>query len=385
MARRSDGEGTAPKQRKDGIWYRAIRIEGTDKRKYLYAKSKAELDKKYKEFTKQVLSGTYVEVQKQTVEAYMTNWLTTYKQVELKPKSYDRLECTIKYQVLPHFKDKQFFEVSHDGVQKFINRLDEDGCSYSVIRKAYLALNACYKYAIMKGDIYKNPCMGVKLPKKAAKDIKTIQTLTKEEIPLYCQYATEKYGNGKSIYRLGYALVLILFTGLRLGEAMGLMWEDIDFQKGTLTVRRTLEQVKNREKSKNGNSYILVEGTTKTQAGERTVPLNQTAINALQELQIINGGFTYVLSNAKGKPINPRNLNRAHDCILERAGIPHIAIHALRHTFASQLFANKVDIKIVSRLLGHADVGITYNTYIHLLKEDLPSATNTLDNILDSG
>lgn len=384
MARRSDGEGTAPKQRKDGIWYRAIRIEGTGKRKYLYAKSKAELDKKYKELTKQIASGVYVETQKQTVEAYMMNWLTTYKRVELKPKSYDRLECTIKYQVIPHFKDKQFFEVGHNEIQKFINKLDEDNCSYSVIRKAYLALNACYKYAIMKGDILKNPCIGVKLPKKAAKDIKTIQTLTKEEIPLYCQYATEKYGNGRSIYRLGYALVLILFTGLRLGEAMGLMWEDIDFQNNTLTVRRTLEQVKNRDKGENGNSYILIEGTTKTQAGERTIPLNQTAINALRELQKINGGFTYVLSNAKGKPINPRNLNRAHDCILERAGIEHLGIHALRHTFASQLFANKVDIKIISKLLGHSDVSITYNTYIHLIKEALPDATAVLDNLLSA-
>lgn len=384
MARRSDGEGTAPKQRKDGIWYRAIRIEGTGKRKYLYAKSKAELDKKYKELTKQIASGVYVETQKQTVEAYMMNWLTTYKRVELKPKSYDRLECSITYQVIPHFKGKQFFEVGHNDIQAFINKLDEGGCSYSVIRKAYLALNACYKYAIMKGDTLKNPCMGVKLPKKASKDIKTIQTLTKEEIPLYCQYATEKYGNGKSIYRLGYALVLILFTGLRLGEAMGLMWEDIDFQNNTLTVRRTLEQVKNRDKGENGNSYILIEGTTKTQAGERTIPLNQTAINALRELQKINGNFAYVLSNAKGKPINPRNLNRAHDCILERASIEHLGIHALRHTFASQLFANKVDIKIISKLLGHSDVSITYNTYIHLIKEALPDATAVLDNLLSA-
>lgn len=126
MARRSNGEGTSPKQRKDGIWYRAIRIEGTKKRKYLYAKTKAELDKKYKEFSKQLASGTYVEVQKQTVESYMTCWLTTHKRVELKPKSYDRLECTIKYQVLPFFKDKYFFEIVHDDVQRFINKLDEE-------------------------------------------------------------------------------------------------------------------------------------------------------------------------------------------------------------------------------------------------------------------
>ena len=71
MGKRSDGEGTAPKQRKDGMWYRAIRIEGTNKRKYLYAKTKAELDKRYKEFTRQLASGTYLEIKKQTVEDYM--------------------------------------------------------------------------------------------------------------------------------------------------------------------------------------------------------------------------------------------------------------------------------------------------------------------------
>ena len=78
------------------------------------------------------------------------------------------------------------------------------------------------------------------------------------------------------------------------------------------------------------------------------------------------------------------SLNRAHDNILERAGIEHIGIHALRHTFATQLFAKKVDIKIISKLLGHSDVSITYNTYIHLLKEDMPSETAVLDNLLSA-
>lgn len=82
-----------------------------------------------------------------------------------------------------------------------------------------------------------------------------------------------------------------------------------------------------------------MEGSTKTTSGERSIPLNQTALQALRELREVNYMFPHVFSNAAGKPINPRNLNRAHDCILERAGIAHIGIHALRHTFASQLFA----------------------------------------------
>lgn len=384
MGKRSDGEGTAPKQRKDGMWYRAIRIEGTNKRKYLYAKTKAELDKRYKEFTRQLASGTYLEIKKQTVEDYMLDWLTTYKKIELKPKSYDTLESTINYQILPHFKGLQFFAVSHDDVQRFINKLDEEGRSYSVIRKAYLALNGAFKYAMMKDQILKNPCFGIKLPKKAAKNIKAIQVLSKEQIKVYCEYATERYGNGKSVYRLGYGLVLILFTGLRLGEAAGLMWDDIDFQKRTLKVQRTLEYVKNWNRTEDENHYILVEGTTKSKSSERTIPLNQTALDALLELKRANGGFDYVFSNAKGKPINPRNLNRAHDCILERAGIDHIGIHALRHTFASQLFANRVDIKVISKLLGHSEVSVTYNIYIHLLKDDMPDATASLDALLDA-
>ena len=172
---------------------------------------------------------------------------------------------------------------------------------------------------------------------------------------------------------IGRSLVLILFTGLRLGETVGLMWDDIDFQKRTFKVQRTLEYVKNRDGDESSNHYVLVEGTTKSISSERTIPLNQTTLNALLELKKANGGFAYVFSNAKGKPINPCNLNRAHDCILERAGISHIGIHALRYTFASQLFANKVDIKVISKLLGHSDVSVTCNIYIHLMQEELPT------------
>ncbi len=73
-----------------------------------------------------------------------------------------------------------------------------------------------------------------------------------------------------------------------------------------------------------------------------------------------------------------------HNCILERVGISHIDIHALRHTFAIQLFANKVDIRVISKLLGHLDVSVTYNIYIHLMQEGLLDATTSLDRLLDA-
>ena len=362
-ARRANGDGTAAAQRKDGTWYRTIVING--KRRYVYGRTEAEVNKKFRNLKKEDPEVVARSIKCMTVEEYMTSWLITYKKVELKPKSYDTLESTIQHQIVPYFKGMQFFSVTHEDIQKFINQLNDDGRSYSIIRKAYLALNGVYKYAMMKDQLLKNPCFGVKLPKKAEKNVKSIQVLSKEQIKRYCEHATERYGNGKCIYRLGYGLVLILFTGLRLGEAAGLMWDDIDFQKRTLKVQRTLEYVKNRDGDENSNHYVLVEGTTKSKSSERTIPLNQTALSALLELKKANGGFAYVFSNAKGKPMNPRNLNRAHDCILERAGIPHIGIHALRHTFANQLFANKVDIKVISKLLGHSDVSVTVHIRNH--------------------
>lgn len=377
--RRANGDGTAAAQRKDGIWYRSIVIDG--KRRYVYGKTETEVNKKFRELKNEKPEVVAKAVKRMTVEEYMTEWLTVYKKLELKPKSYDTLECSLRYQIFPYFKGRQFFSITNNEIQKFINTLNKEGYSYSVIRKAYLALNACFKHAITKDNLEKNPCMLIKLPKKAEKNIKSIQVLSEDEIRRYCNAATKCYSNGKAVYRLGYGLILILFTGLRLGEAGGLMWEDIDFEKRTLRVQRSLEYVKNREWEEGDSKYVLVEGSTKSRSSERTIPLNQTALNALLELQKITGRFPYVFSHNSGKPMNPRNLNRIHSRVLESAGIKRIGIHALRHTFATQLFAQKVDVKIISKLLGHSEVSITYNVYIHLMQEELPEATDSLDSI----
>jgi len=225
------------------------------------------------------------------------------------------------------------------------------------------------------------PLIHIFLPLKG---VKIINILTPNEIRQYYKAATQRYSNEKLKYRLGYGLVLILFTGLRLGEALGLQWEDVDFENRTLSVECTQQYVKNRNAKNDSNNYIFVEGTTKTVSSERVLPLNQMALKALHEIKKINGQFKFVFSNSKGNLIMIRNLNRMHDNILESARLKHIGVHALRHTFASQLFANGVNVKVVSKLLGHSEVGITYNTYIHLLKEDMPSATDSLDKIMSA-
>lgn len=129
--RRANGDGTAATQRKDGTWYRTIVING--KRRYVYGRTEKEVNRKFKELKNEKPEVIAKALKKMTVEEYMIDWLTLYKKVELKPKSYDTLESTINYQIIPYFKGHQFFGLTHDEIQRFINSLSKDGFSYSVM------------------------------------------------------------------------------------------------------------------------------------------------------------------------------------------------------------------------------------------------------------
>ena len=139
--------------------------------------------------------------------------------------------------------------------------------------------------------------------------MKSIQILSKEQIKLVLRTRHGTLWKQKICLSGGFGLVLILFTGLHLGEMAELMWDDIDFQKRTPKVQCTLEYVKTGTATKTAIIMYGAKKQQKSKSSERTIPLNQTALNALWELKTANGGFAYVFSNAKGKLINPPNLN----------------------------------------------------------------------------
>ncbi len=125
-----------------------------------------------------------------TVEKYMAVWLTDHKKLGLKPKSYNTLKCSLQYQVFSYFKGRQFFSLTHDEIQKFINALNKDGCSYSVIRKAYLTRNTCLKHTMIKDDLEKNLCMLIRLPKKGR--AKSVVAVFYTRKPRACFICAEK-------------------------------------------------------------------------------------------------------------------------------------------------------------------------------------------------
>jgi integrase len=124
-----------------------------------------------------------------------------------------------------------------------------------------------------------------------------------------------------------------------------------------------------------------IQKNVKTFSSNRIIDLNNNAIIALKNMLSKNKDSQMLLLNNRGKLVSPTIFTRSFYSALDNIGIERCGLHALRHTFASMLFKNGVDVKTVSEILGHASVKITYDTYIHLIRKQKQNAINTLDNI----
>lgn len=382
MSRREKGEGSIS-QRKDGTWTARLNLgldsDGKRKIKAFYGKTEREVKNKLKEYKKELIKNDFVEVQKTTVKEYMENWLVNVKRGELKPSSYDRLEQTCNYQIFPHIGYMQIHNLTSADIQNLINVLSDKGYSYSSIKKAYNAINSCFTLAYNRGEIRRNPAICISLPNQIKKEESEIIFYEAEEIDLIEKYALEKYKNGKYKYDNGWYIILLLYTGLRIGEMLALKWENVNLINNTIRVSGNLKAVKNRDKTSD-KSYKIIEQSPKTKSGNRIIPLADRAREALEYLSQHRHNDKYVATTKNGKNISARNIDRTFRSIIETAGIDKPAgVHSLRHTFASMLFKRGVDVKTVSEILGHSDVTVTYNIYIHIIDEQKTKAISLLN------
>ncbi len=373
--RREYGSGSIS-QRKDGTWTARFTIgvneNGKPKIKAFYGKTEREVKKKLNDYKKEFYKNGAAEIQKTTVEQFMSKWFSDNKRNSLKPKSFDRLEQTLKYQVFPKIGHIQLAALQSDDVQDMVNVLKEEGYAYSTVKKAYDAVNDCFRTGVIQRKIVFNPALGVTIPSKSTFGDIQIKYHSEDAVKAICEAARKVYSNGKPMYRLGDAIILDLNTGLRLAELAALKWSDVDFDKKLLYVSSTRVVVRDRSSDASKKYKTLEQSSTKSQSGTREIELNDTATDALHRLKEVTGNFSYVLATRDGSPLSLRYIDRMCRKIEVTAGLPEgqiYGMHALRHTFATTLFSNGVDIKTISTLLGHSDITITFNTYVHVIKK----------------
>lgn len=313
-----------------------------------------------------------------TVEEYFKEWLENVKKPVLKPSSYDRIEASLTHQIFNNIGKMKINSLNANCLQKMINSISEER-SYSTMKKAYNTINSCFKLAVIKGDMEKNPMSAVIMPKSTQNN--EIQNYTSEQVKLIIKEATSMTKNNKPKHRYGYVIALILNTGMRVGEALYLKWKDVNLENRFIYIHGNVSLVKSRSKS--GNKYEIIEqDTAKTAKSTRYIALNDNAINALVNLQKSIGNSTRVIATKNSTIVSPRKIHTTMKNILNNCDIMGVSdiVHALRHTFATMLIRNGTDIKVVSELLGHSDVSTTIRIYYHVIEEQKHSAVQQLDN-----
>lgn len=364
--KRMNGEGSWTK-RDNGTWKLSVSYKGIG-RKYFYGTKQECLDKKNK--FEALLSSNIVGDKDVLFKDFVRAWLKEIKQPAVKSNSYDRLEYVIETTLIKRIGNLSLKQIDDNLIQTMvINKMKEEGYAYATIKKTYSTLGQALKYAVARGKIEKNPIDNVFLPKRSLFENKTIRFLSDEERDKLVSTCYMTFQNGNRVYKFGAFYVFLLYTGLRLGEALALKWTDIDLEKRTVSVSRTIVYIKDR--SKNDGSKILIDQTSTKNGLSRIVYLSDMAIEALEDLkkQMGYNPNGYIMQTKNKTILYPADVYKIFQRILKRAGIEQCGIHALRHSFVSLMINNGIPITMVSQMVGHTNIGITMKIYTHLLEE----------------
>lgn len=390
--KRKNGEGSWGKKKIKGVEYRYFRNTNG---KYFYGKTEKEIKEKIKKYEKE----NTVSTSKLLLSDFMKDWLYNTKQHQVKRRTFDSYEQYYNMLIINYkdyiISDVQLCSLTTEILTKYFNSL-ADKYSLSTIKKANVLLNQCLNYAVDKELIDVNPMDKVKLPNedRVKKQKKQIPFLSPDDMDkLYeesFRIQEEGFRINGAVGELVYGnnakiIVLIMYTGLRISEALGLKWEDVDFENKCIKVKRNLSRIKNRDKDTDGENYKYVETTVKKKASERTIPLSDRAYEVLEYLKTNNkstNDIDYVCVSKNGKIAGQRNITRTLNSMLVRGkcSVKKCGLHSLRHSFGSFLVSKGVDIATVSTLMGHEDITTTYNVYTHVLKQQQIDAIKVFDD-----
>ena len=386
MGRKSNNEGSI-RERKDGRF--EVRVTsgidfetGKPKRISYYTKTKAEAVKKLHEEEYKLHFQEHVDPTSTKLIDWLRLWLETYMRNSLKQSTYVSYKGYIENHLAPAFPSLKLKELSVKLLQDFYNyKLTVQGLSPKTIANLHRCLHKAMKQAVLEHYIDFNPCDAVSLPRNEKPQI---EILTREEQQrlIYTSYN----------FRYGVFIRLTLATGIRLGELLGLRWEDVDAKKNMLNIRRTLNRLPKADYNGTGNSTEVVIQEPKTKNSVRSVPLIKSILSELlqwrntQLADSRSAGQAYcdsgfIVTNQFGGYIEPRTFKDYYDEILESAGLEHYTFHALRHTFATRALEQGMDNKTLSIILGHYSVSFTLDTYTHVLDSQKHEEMNLMEEL----
>ena len=356
--------------------------------------SKKEAKIELAKFVADVQKGMYVEGKSLKFTDFVEIWKRDYGSKELAPSTYKRYLGILESRIIPffgHFRvDKikptdimQFYDLLSKDTQ-IVRRKDNNGkktgkpLSPKTILEHHRLLRAMLQKAVYWQMIVSNPAERVQAPKTKKPKRKYYDDEQSKALISKLMELTEEQ------FKYKVAIILTIFTGVRLGELMGLEWDDINFREGIVSINRS-------------SQYLADKGvftkTPKTESSIRDVAIPDFVVSLLEDYkywydeQKYQYGELWYDSNrlfvqADGKPMHPSTISKWFEKFVAQIGLPVINFHGLRHTNATLLIAQNIDVSVVAARLGHAQITTTLNFYVHPIISHNKTAGFALENLL---
>ena len=346
------------------------------------------------EFITEVNRGLVPEGKSITFEEFFYIWDEKYASKELAPKTYSRYIGILKSRILPYLGSFPLDKIKPTDLMNFYDMLENDTqikriaknngqrtlkpLSPKTILEHHRLISAMLQNAVYWQLLPSNPARRVKPPKTKKPKM---EFFNDDECKLLIQSLTELTGS-KLKYKV--AILLDIFSGVRRGELIGLEWSDVDFKNETININKSTQYL-----PENG----IFDKDTKTECSNRIVPIPNYITKTLLEYkewydeQKDIWGDKWINSNKlfiqdDGKPMHPDTIGKWFKPYIEKLGLPIIKFHGIRHTNATLMIANNVDIATVSARLGHASINTTIKYYVHPLEKNMRKAAYVLQDLL---
>jgi len=382
MAKRApDGSGSISR-RSDELWQGKVSVgidPGTGKPKYKYFSNKDQKTVRewVRKTTAAVDSGNYNEPSKMTVAQWLDVWTVDYLG-GVKPNTAYEYKAHIKNHIKPALGAVKLQKLNPHNVQAFYNNLHrEKGLSPKTVKNMHGVLHKALKQALILGYIRTNPSDNITLPRIEKVEI---QTLPEDALPAFLQ-AIESH-KFASVY------FVTLFTGLRKGEVLGLTWDCVDFQRGTVLINKQLQLDRGTR-----SGYKLV--STKNDKPRRITP----APTVMQRLwaeqvrqkecklkagELWNNVDNFVFTDMLGKYLSPDTVYKHFKKIVKELGYPDVPFHGLRHTYAVNALQSGDDVKTVQGNLGHHTAAFTLDVYGHVTEKMQKDSANRMEQFIQA-
>ncbi|MCE9557484.1 MAG: site-specific integrase [Armatimonadetes bacterium] len=381
MKRRGRNEGGITFLESRQVYVASVFFGMDDRGKPVYLKkqrkSKQEATKALNELRAQLESGLPVAIGNRRVGDWLDEWLEEFVKPHRAPKTYTSYEQIVRIHLKPGLGRIEVRKLTASQIAKFFTvkreelqaqREDQVGYGLTVLKNMRAVLRASLKQAVALG--LATYCPVNEATKTPAVKKSESKFLTPEE----CKRLNAEFP-GTVLERLG---PFVMGTGVRIGEAMGLRWQDVDFERGVVRIENQLQRV-------NGKLELRPLKTIKSRREIYMSPLIRSSLEAERGRQLAEGikpemGIVFV--NRDGRPFDAKNVDVHLKLALAKAKLPKMGMHGLRHAAATTMLQGDVPLHTVSRMMGHSSITLTANTYGHVLSQGQIDASDVLSNAI---